>query len=81
MLYELFVLYLHFVIKIGLYLFQKVSDLQQKIKDEMALRSSLEMQLNKMKYAVQVPRMYIQSFYCNAETQYHAIMLIERSFC
>ncbi|XP_034252678.1 ankyrin repeat domain-containing protein 26-like [Thrips palmi] len=32
---------------------KQVSDLQQKIKDEMALRSSLELQMNKMKYEVQ----------------------------
>lgn len=32
---------------------KQVSDLQKKIKDEIALRSSLEMQLNKMRYEVQ----------------------------
>lgn len=31
---------------------KQVSDLQQKIKDEIALRSSLELQMNKMKYEV-----------------------------
>ncbi|KAK3912622.1 Ankyrin repeat domain-containing protein 7 [Frankliniella fusca] len=32
---------------------KQVSDLQQKIKDEMNLRASLEMQMNRMKYEVQ----------------------------
>ncbi|XP_026275568.1 uncharacterized protein LOC113204571 isoform X2 [Frankliniella occidentalis] len=32
---------------------KQVSDLQQKIKDEMNLRSSLEIQMNRMKYEVQ----------------------------
>lgn len=37
-----------------LFMFHQVFDLQQKIKEEMALRSSLELQMNKMKYEVQV---------------------------